>query len=286
MSWLSFCEWRRDRGKDNCEKPDKNNPGWRHELKYPLSVSDAVIIRTRVAAIAELDSHAENGRYWVRSLYFDNYRDKVLMEKINGTDPREKFRIRYYNYDTSRLFLEKKYRRGRLSMKFSEEISEDTVQEILCGQTERSFESIQGGRELKNPLQAELYSKMRFNGLRPVSVVDYIREPYVFDAGNVRVTFDYDLRRGWSPEKFLDPDCDTIPASYPLTMTGDSLAGDDNIRSFPVNTDRTGLPGGCPPILMEVKWDNFLPAVIQDAIGTPCLPSTAFSKYAHTRAWR
>ena len=285
LSRLLFCGRRRDRGKEH-EIPDENNPGWRHESKFLLSVSDAVVIRARIEAVAERDSHAVDGYYWVRSLYFDNYRDKALLEKLNGTDPREKFRIRYYNFDTSRLYLEKKYRSSSLSMKFSEEISANTAQDILRGQMDRPLETNAGGRELVAPLLAELYSKMRFNGLRPVSVVDYAREPYVFEAGNVRVTFDHDLRRGWTLEEFLNPDCETIPASYPLTMTRCSLAGNETIEPAIQYLDRTDVPGGSQPVLMEVKWDHFLPEVIQQAIGMPCLPVTAFSKYAYTRAFR
>ena len=104
------------------------------------------------------------------------------------------------------------------------------------------------------PLVQELYSKMRSQGLRPSTIVDYTREPYIYRPGNVRVTFDYDIRTALRRTDFLNPDCPTIPA-------------------------------GDPVILLEVKWDNFLPDIIRDAVQTPGRRVTAFSKYARARIY-
>ena len=100
----------------------------------------------------------------------------------------------------------------------------------------------------------ELYCKMRYQGLRPKTIVDYTREPFIYRPGNVRVTFDYDIRTGLSCTDFLNPDCVTIPA-------------------------------GDAPILLEVKWDAFLPSVIRDCVQTPGRRVEAFSKYAQCRIY-
>jgi hypothetical protein len=91
-------------------------------------------------------------------------------------------------------------------------------------------------------------------GLRPRTIVDYTREPYVYAPGNVRVTFDYDIRTGLMNTGFLDPDCVTVPA-------------------------------GDAGIILEVKWDNYLPSVIKDCVQTPGRRVTAFSKYAQCRIY-
>jgi hypothetical protein len=104
------------------------------------------------------------------------------------------------------------------------------------------------------PLVQELYGKMRNQGLRPKTIVDYTREPFVCAPGNVRVTLDYDIRTGLSCTDFLDPDCVTIPA-------------------------------GDAPILLEVKWDEFLPSIIRDAVQMPGRRAAAFSKYAQCRIY-
>ena len=220
---------------------------YRHEWKHEISYADLLAIRQRLRAVAESDPHAEGGRYLIRSLYFDNLDDKALREKIDGVNLREKFRIRYYNGDTSVIHLEKKSRRAGLGTKFSAALSREEAQRIVNGNPDWMMDS---GR----PLVQELYCKMRWQGLRPKVIVDYTREPFIYRPGNVRVTFDYDIRTGLSCTDFLNPDCVTIPA-------------------------------GDAPILLEVKWDAFLPNIIRDAVQTPGRHAEAFSKYAQCRIY-
>ena len=91
---------------------------YRRELKYEISYADYLAIRQRLRPVMKPDEHAlEDGRYVVRSVYFDNIEDKVLREKISGVAKREKFRIRYYNDDLSFISLEKKLKYNNLCMK-------------------------------------------------------------------------------------------------------------------------------------------------------------------------
>ena len=197
--------------------------------------------------MAEPDPHAAEGKYHIRSLYFDNLNDKALREKLDGVNMREKFRIRYYNGDTSVIHLEKKSKLNGLGTKFSAELSREEAQKIVDGELGWMMDS---GR----PLVQELYSKMIYQGIRPKTIVDYTREPYIYRPGNVRVTFDYDIRTGLGCTDFLNPDCPTIPA-------------------------------GDPVILLEVKWDNYLPSIIKDCVQTPGRRAEAFSKYAQCRLY-
>ena len=97
-----------------------NTPKYRHEIKHFINYSDYLQIRNRLKHIASIDtSSTSNGRYKIRSLYFDNLYDKVLMENINGFNKREKFRIRFYNNDTSFIRLEKKSKNNGLCLKES-----------------------------------------------------------------------------------------------------------------------------------------------------------------------
>lgn len=90
---------------------------YRHEVKHYLNVSDLIAIRQRLLAVMEPDPHAVDGKYLIRSLYFDNMEDKALREKLDGVNLREKFRIRYYNKDTSFIHLEKKSKHNSLGPK-------------------------------------------------------------------------------------------------------------------------------------------------------------------------
>lgn len=219
----------------------------RHEWKHEIGYSDMIVLRQRLRAVMEPDSNASDGKYFIRSLYFDNIADKALREKINGVNRREKFRIRYYNGDTSLIRLEKKSKFNDLGSKQSAELSEEETQAILCGEYEWMTES---GR----PLVQELYSKIMSQGLRPKTIVDYTREAFVFPAGNVRVTLDHDLRTGSLCTDFLDMNCVTIPAPN-------------------------------APVILEVKWDEFLPCIIRDIVQLESRHTSAFSKYAACRVY-
>lgn len=83
---------------------------FRHEWKHEIGYSDLLALRCRLGAVMDRDAHATDGTYRIRSLYFDNLADRALREKIDGINCREKFRIRYYNDNSSLLLLEKRAR--------------------------------------------------------------------------------------------------------------------------------------------------------------------------------
>ena len=187
------------------------------------------------------------GYYKIRSLYFDSLTDKALREKQDGVNEREKFRIRYYEHDTSFLRLEKKSKMNGLCQKAWIPIHASEAEQILIG-------DIQWMKEDARELVRELYLKMKTKGLQPKTIVDYTRDAYVFPAGNVRITLDYDIRTGLQSVDFLNPDIPTIPVSG-------------------------------SPILLEVKWDEYLPDIIRDAVQLPGRRAAAFSKYAACRTY-
>lgn len=219
---------------------------FRHEWKHEISYLDMLMLRQRLRAVAQADQHTVDGKYLVRSLYFDTPADKALLEKLNGVSHREKFRIRYYNGDTTAIHLEKKSKLGGLGNKQSAGLSVPEVSAILQGDLSWMLDS---GR----PLVRELYNKICTQQLRPKTIVDYTREPYVYPAGNVRVTLDCDIRTGLRCTDFLHPGI-TIPA-------------------------------GDAPIILEVKWDAFLPSVIRDVIQLEGRHTASFSKYAQCRIY-
>ena len=100
----------------------------------------------------------------------------------------------------------------------------------------------------------ELYCKMNSQQLRPRVVVSYTREPYVYEAGNVRITFDSDIRTSLFHREFLEKDMYDISA-----------------------LDHPGQ------IVLEVKYDEFIPEVIVDLIQTEGIRQQAFSKYGVCR---
>lgn len=226
----------------------EKEPRYRHELKYSVSYSDFLAIRGRLRTVMQPDPHTdENGRYCIRSVYFDNYSDKALKEKLNGAPQREKFRIRYYNDDISKLTLEKKIKHDSLCMKCSEALSTEDCRMILDGEADEI--STDG-----KPLLAELLSKMKTQLIRPRVLVSYEREPYVYAPGNVRITFDMDVRTTMYSRDLLRTDHDDISA----------LDAPDEM-------------------IMEVKYDDFLPGIISDIIQSDGMRKQSFSKYGMCR---
>lgn len=219
----------------------------RHEWKHEITAADRRVLSARLDAVARRDSHGRNGRYEIRSLYFDDSRDTALREKIDGVSRREKFRIRYYDSDTSFICLEKKLKQNSLCGKRSVLLSVQEVRALLDGDLSWMPGS---GR----PLIQELYWKMNVSGLRPKTIVDYTRDAYVYPAGNVRITLDYNIRTGLGSTDFLNPAAVTIPAGDALTI-------------------------------LEVKWDEYLPDLMRDAVQLPGRHTSAFSKYAACRIY-
>ena len=218
---------------------------FRNEIKHNVTEFELIVLRQRLKLIAKRDYHADSaGLYVVKSLYFDNCYDKAMLEKIAGYEKREKFRIRYYNNDTGFIRLEKKSKINGLCLKRSCMLTMDQVQRIL----NQDFSWMKDSRE---ELIRELWAKMQYQLLRPKNIVTYTREAYIYAPGNVRVTIDSDIRGSSNVDRFLD-------------------------------NDHIGLKLFSKSIV-EVKWDEFLPQIIRDAVQLSNVKSSSFSKYAATR---
>lgn len=214
---------------------------WRHEEKYLLGRAEAAQIMQRVQAVMQTDSHYENGTYVIQSLYFDDYRYSAMEEKVAGLSEHTKFRIRTYNADPSRISLERKVKKGILTQKKSSLIDVETCARIVTG------EVAQGCDEKT----LALWSQMRRMGLRPVCVVRYQRRAFVYPQLNIRITFDSQI-------EYLPPDMFLILE----------------------HETKRGKPAISPrEVIMEVKYDAYLPHVVRSLTATRQL-QTSFSKYA------
>ena len=221
---------------------------YRHELKYSIPYADYVAMRKRLQLIMKTDPHTNaDGVYRIRSIYFDNSEDKALKEKTDGIAKREKFRIRYYNVDFSFITLEKKMKIDNLCLKYDAPITEDECRRLLAG-------DLYWMKDSSQELVKELYAKMIYQRIKPRVLVSYLREPYIYKPGNVRVTFDSEIRTTLFQREFLTEKVSDISA--------------------------TDAPGD---MILEVKFDAFLPEIIQDIIQVKGVRQQAFSKYGACR---
>lgn len=223
---------------------------FRSELKHYINYQDYLIIRSKISNFLTLDKNVykDSFEYKIRSIYFDNFNNKVLEEKLLGLNKRDKFRIRLYNDDDSFIRLEKKSKINGLCKKISEPITKDEVLKIINNDIEFLIKS-------QKQLFQDLYIKMKTEFLKPKTIVDYEREAYIYKVGNVRITFDKNLRTGIVSNDIFNKELCTIS---------------------PIDKDYT---------ILEVKYDEFLPEFILDLIQLGERSKTSISKYALCRMY-
>lgn len=216
---------------------------YRHELKYLISAAELEMLRNRVNHLLPTDSHAgSDGSYTIRSLYFDDYENRCFYENENGTDPREKFRIRIYNHCTDRITLECKRKERGKTLKTSCPLTLEQTKQLMRGQALPNIGD-------QPPLLRKLTMEMILRRMRPVVIVEYDRIPYVYKDGNVRITLDTNIRSSKATADFLE----------------------ESILCRPI------MPVGHQ--LLEVKYDAFLPDFIYRSLLLENLQQTAFSKF-------
>lgn len=218
---------------------------YRHEYKYPLTRGQILLEEAKISAVVSPDAHTgDKGFYNIRSLYFDDYDNSCYRDNENGTDNREKFRIRIYdcNQNFIRLELKRKYR-GKTS-KLSCPISLEQCELLMKGLIPSDI-----GKE-QQVLQRLAYL-MATRLMKPVVIVEYDRVPYVYrqEDANVRVTFDKNITSISDIDAFFEPHA----AGRGVMAEGQAL--------------------------MEVKFDDFLPNEIYSLLQLNGLKASSFSKY-------
>lgn len=216
---------------------------YRHEYKYYIDSGQRRILLMKAQALMRRDSNAGNdGCYVIRSLYFDDADDTCFYQNEAGCDPRAKYRIRFYNEDTSFIRLEKKSKRRGMTLKHSCRLTREEAGILASG----SFPAVNAEMPEQKRL---LLAQMQLHGLKPKVIVTYSRIPFIYPAGNVRITFDSDITSSDETDRFLS--CD--------------------YRQRPV------LPIGRS--ILEVKWDELLPLHIKGMMQLDTLQWSTFSKY-------
>lgn len=215
---------------------------YRNELKYVCSEGELQIIQARIRHLCRPDPHAgPTGIYNIRSIYFDDLEDRCFYENENGTDPREKFRIRSYNASDRRITLECKRKERTMTNKESCLLTREQFNLILEGKLPAAASD--------SALLRRFCALQAQTGLMPKVIVAYERTPFVYAAGNVRITFDRNIGSTTQLGGFFDP---YLP-------------------------QRPVMPAG--KHILEVKYDEFLPDFLYEVMNLGSLRQTTFSKY-------
>ena len=159
---------------------------YRHEFKYICSEAQLACLKGRLSGVMRYDVHADfDGKYRIRSVYFDDLEDTGFYENENGTDPREKFRIRIYNNSDDLIELENKKK--------------------VCGMTSKLLSGEAGVLDAgEQPVWNKFALGWNTRQFRAKVIVDYERTVFVCPLGNVRVTFDRNIASSADYTHFFD----------------------------------------------------------------------------------
>ena len=161
----------------------------RSENKYLLSYVDALSLQKKLDKLLRRDTYSENGKYAVRSLYFDSLNNKDLYEKLAGLETRKKIRIRSYDPHGTRCKLEVKHKQGDAQSKKSIWIDRAETERLIAG----DYGVLLDRGDVSGDT-VWFYTQMSLGGYRPVTMIEYDRLAYVYDQFDTRITFDMNIR--------------------------------------------------------------------------------------------
>lgn len=216
---------------------------FRHEEKYVIKRYQYEEIKRIISVFTKSDPHTgPTGEYMIRSLYYDDMYDSAYNEKIDGVYQRKKYRIRVYNCQDTSINLECKIKVGEYISKENCPLTRQEYDQIIEGNYECLLHK-------DNQMAKEFYIDVKTKLLCPRVIVDYEREPYIYDPGTVRITFDKNVRAANKEDTIFS---DTIP-SYNV------------------------LP--CDELIMEIKYTGYMPERIRQIFKVRNFTRTSASKY-------
>lgn len=190
------------------------------------------------------DTHSgPDGKYEVHSLYFDDYQDTCAADNDAGVSERTKYRIRYYGDRPSHLHLERKEKLHGRCRKESCSLTLDQYRMLVNGDADELL------WDTENALLRQFCTLCMTKRFAPRIVIDYERTAYVEEVSNIRITLDENISASWDWRQFLTGDY----LRYPIQERGQHV--------------------------LEVKFDEILPAHIPPIINGRELIQTSFSKY-------
>lgn len=235
---------------DNNQKPLKLH-FQRFEFKYLLPEEFADILIPKLLKHMDWDPYVDSKpdkKYQVASLYFDSAGLACYYEKIAGVERRKKLRIRVYDpqiLPDTKFYVEIKRKDDAVVIKDRiVSLNQDCHQAIIQDDSSK----LMSDRSVEDKVFWNEFSwTMKYNCLKPKLMVIYNRAPLIGKSDKkFRVTFDTDI------------------VAYPADWV---VFNNDAVD---VNPEK---------VILEVKYNNILPAWFHDIIKDFQLERIAFSKY-------
>lgn len=217
----------------------------RHEEKYLLNPAQALELQIMLDALLQRDRYSRKGAYYIRSLYFDTPDDQDYLDKVLGVERRQKIRLRLYDLAAPTLKLEIKNKQGSYSYKQGVKVDRTAAQALIDGDAAPLL-------ALGSPTAVRAYGFFQRELRRPTALVDYERLAFWLPVEDLRITLDTHVRAAKSDRIFSD--------QVPMV----------------------GLHGG-GTVILEVKYNRYLPHFLRGPLSTLQTQATSVSKYAAAR---
>lgn len=215
----------------------------RHEQKFLIEYDSYLNLRNALSKVMNIDENAiGDGSYLIRSLYFDDYNDSALYEKLSGISERKKYRVRIYNYSDLKIKLEIKKKFQDYTNKIGTTISKEEYENLY-------YSNISDWITSPNIVKRSYYLENRLKLLRPKIIVDYYREAFTLPYNEVRLTFDTKL-------------CAATPE---FNIFNDKIITKNLPKDY--------------SLILEVKYNNFLPTFIKTILEPYDLTRLSVSKF-------
>lgn len=219
---------------------------YRVDDKYCCTGQEMYQMQRRLETVLRADCNENSAQgYRVVSLYFDDLADSCFHAARDGIYSRKKYRIRIYNDSLDAIKLEVKEKQGSRIYKKSKSITREEMQSLMCGQC------ISASFSMEDP--AFLFNlAIQTRALCPKVIVAYERKAYIYMPGNVRITFDRNIRASRQTAEF----------------------GMRDISYMPLREQDT---------VLEVKYDELMPQFILQLLELNSMWPAAYSKYCLCR---
>lgn len=215
----------------------------RTEKKYAITLDEYYHVKDKLRKLLAEDPHNGKDGYLIRSLYFDTFDDTDYEEKLAGVETRRKVRLRCYGSNDNRAKLELKQKQGDLQLKRSLSLSRSDAQALAAGCYDVLLTK-------KEPLALECYGLMQTRFYRPKVIIEYKRTAFIARENDIRITLDKDVVSTQACLDLFAEELQVCPVMEPFN------------------------------VVMEVKYNGFLPSYIKDIICMVNASSVSIGKYA------
>ena len=211
-----------------------------------MNRQEAALLKTRLSPFLSKDPHSLGGAYFIRSVYFDNKSNESFREKVEGFENRRKFRIRFYDFTLNFIKFEIKQKLNDLIVKHTARILKEDLPALFRGDYDCLL-------KYRSAVLNQIFYDFKCQLYEPVVVVDYYREAFFLDYNHIRITFDTRLKKTDAVNEFYREDLSLVPVL------------EDHY------------------VILEVKYDDFLPNWFGDLCQASRYQRVATSKYCLSR---